>query len=46
MKILSKVDYTSYSDDELERAIKDIQNVKISRKLSHFNKQKIFIKTL
>ena len=46
MKTLSKVDYTSYSDDELEQAIKDIQKVKISRETSHSNKQKIFIKTL
>ena len=46
MSTLTNVDYTSYSDDELEQAIKDIQKVKINRKASRSNKQKIFIKSL
>ena len=46
MSTLTNVDYTSYSDDELEQAIKDIQKVKINRKESRSNKQKIFIKSL
>ena len=46
MNALSNVDYASYSDDELEQAIKDIQKVKANRKESRSNKQKIFIKSL
>lgn len=46
MNTLINVDYTSYSDDELEQAIKDIQKVKANRKESRSNKQKIFIKSL
>ena len=46
MSTLSNVDYASYSDDELEQAIKDIQKVKINRKASNSNKTKIFIKSL
>ena len=46
MNTLTNVDYTSYSDDELEQAIKDIQKVKANRKESRSNKQKIFIKSL
>ena len=45
MSTLTNVDYTSYSDDELEQAIKDIQKVKINRKASNSNKTKIFIKS-
>lgn len=39
-----KVDYSAYSDDELDQAIKDIQNVKLNRKKSY--KQKIFLRCL
>ena len=46
MSTLTNVDYTSYSDDELDQAIKDIQKVKANRKASNSNKTKIFIKLL
>lgn len=40
MNTLSNVDYNSYSDDELEQAIKNIQKVKENRKTSRSNQQK------
>lgn len=40
MNTLSNVDYNSYSDDELEQAIKNIQKVKANRKSSRSNQQK------
>lgn len=46
MNTLSNVDYNSYSDDELEQAIKNIQKVKANRKSSRSNQQKISIRLL
>lgn len=39
-----KVDYSAYSDDELDQAINDIQNVKLNRKKPY--KQNIFPRLL